>query len=143
MWGTNLTTMQDIFDVFEKYVDGKITRLPWCEASVQLETHPLLEKLKKLNRSGILTINSQPRVNGAVSDDPAFGWGGPGGIVYQKVLFFFFCSQKAPLPDDCFLRHTWSFSALPMQSRSSWRPLLNSPPSPSKLLTPRANVSTT
>ena len=53
---------------------------------------PLLEKLKKLNRKGILTINSQPRVNGAPSDDAAFGWGGRGGVVCQKAYLEFFCS---------------------------------------------------
>jgi hypothetical protein len=38
-----------------------------------------------LNQAGYLTINSQPRVNGAPSNDATFGWGRPGGYVYQKA----------------------------------------------------------
>jgi methylenetetrahydrofolate reductase (NADPH) len=30
-------------------------------------------------QAGCLTINSQPAVNGARSDDKQHGWGGPGG----------------------------------------------------------------
>jgi len=59
-----------------------------------LETIPLREKLKKLNRKGFLTINSQPRVNGAQSSDTAVGWGGPGGYVYQKAYLEFFTCEK-------------------------------------------------
>ena len=43
------------------------------------------EHLLALNEAGLLTINSQPRVNGAPSNDPTFGWGRPGGYVYQKA----------------------------------------------------------
>ena len=43
---------------------------------------------------GILTINSQPRVNGAASDDAHFGWGAPGGRVYQKAYMEFFASPS-------------------------------------------------
>jgi len=38
-----------------------------------------------MNELGFLTINSQPAVNGARSDDKVFGWGPSNGYVYQKV----------------------------------------------------------
>jgi methylenetetrahydrofolate reductase (NADPH) len=47
----------------------------------------------RLNNAGFLTINSQPRVDGALSSDPAVGWGGPGGYVYQKAYLEFFTSE--------------------------------------------------
>lgn len=54
--------------------------LPWSEMdSLQLETGHIKEQLVALNRRGFLTINSQPKVNGAPSSDPEVGWGGPGG----------------------------------------------------------------
>jgi len=43
---------------------------------------------------GLLTINSQPRVNGALSTDPSVGWGPAHGFVYQKAYLEFFCSPE-------------------------------------------------
>jgi hypothetical protein len=40
-----------------------------------------------MNELGFLTINSQPAVNGARSDDKIFGWGPSNGFVYQKVPY--------------------------------------------------------
>jgi methylenetetrahydrofolate reductase (NADPH) len=93
LWGAAPTTPKEIFDVFVNYVQGKITRLPWCE-SLQLETLPLQDMLVAMNSSGLLTINSQPRVNGTSSSDPRVGWGGPGGYVYQKAYIEFFTSPS-------------------------------------------------
>jgi len=45
-----------------------------------------------MNSAGFFTINSQPSVNGAASDDPVHGWGGPKGFVYQKAYLEFFTS---------------------------------------------------
>ena len=45
-----------------------------------------------MNRKGYLTINSQTAVNGEKSDHPMYGWGGPGGRVYQKAYVEFFVS---------------------------------------------------
>jgi len=47
-----------------------------------------------MNTHGLWTINSQPRVNGADSSDPRVGWGGAGGVVYQKAYIEFFTSPK-------------------------------------------------
>ena len=38
-----------------------------------------------MNAKGMLTINSQPPVNGVSSADKTFGWGGSQGFIYQKV----------------------------------------------------------
>ena len=63
----------------------KVTALPWNDDELAAETGVLVEKLASLNERGVLTINSQPAVNGAQSDDPVYGWGPKGGYVYQKV----------------------------------------------------------
>ena len=48
-----------------------------------------------MNQNGVLTINSQPYANCIPSDDPTFGWGQPGGYVYQKAyLEFFTCEEN-------------------------------------------------
>ena len=93
LWGMSPSQPQHIFDVFAAYIDGDVPRLPWCENAIQLETLPLKETLRRINAAGFLTINSQPRVNGASSTDPAVGWGGAGGYVYQKAYLEFFCSK--------------------------------------------------
>jgi len=80
--------------VFAGYILGKVPRLPWCEHALNLETIPIRDTLRTLNLNGFLTINSQPAVNGAESTDPAVGWGGPGGYVYQKAYLEFFTSPS-------------------------------------------------
>ena len=59
---------------------GEISVLPWNEMDkMQKETEHIGESLVKLNTAGYLTINSQPQVDGASSEDHFVGWGGPGG----------------------------------------------------------------
>ena len=65
-----------------------------CAESLQLETVSIIERLSNINRHGFLTINSQPQLNGVDSEDPVFGWGGSGGVVYQKSYLEFFTSKK-------------------------------------------------
>ena len=50
-----------------------------------METSLLTEQLAAINHRGVLTINSQPAVNGRSASDPVVGWGEKGGYVYQKV----------------------------------------------------------
>ena len=65
----------------------QVTKLPWNEEEMSPETKRLIDLgLIDINKKGILTINSQPAVNGEPSDNPAVGWGSPNGYVYQKVL---------------------------------------------------------
>jgi len=92
MWGVAPITPEDVFEVFAKYVEGKIPVLPWCETPLQAETALVRQPIAALNRAGYLSINSQPAVNGERSDHQVFGWGGPGGRVYQKAYLEFFTS---------------------------------------------------
>lgn len=91
-----------MWHVFESYISGepnrsgvKVTHFPWCEdETLALETNLLKENLLRINKNGILTINSQPSVNGALSSDPIIGWGSPDGYVYQKAYLEFFISKE-------------------------------------------------
>jgi len=70
--------------------------LPWSEMdSLQHETGAIQERLVALNRGGLLTINSQPAVNGAQSTDPHVGWGGPNGCAAVPVSY---SAVWAPVP---------------------------------------------
>lgn len=92
-WGAELPGLDAVVDVFVKYCSGEVKLLPWAEMEeLHPETGPITDQLVSLNRAGYLTINSQPRVNEAPSNDPTFGWGKPGGYVYQKAYVEFFCS---------------------------------------------------
>eukprot|EP00920_Eleutheroschizon_duboscqi_P036587 GHVT01088088.1.p1 GENE.GHVT01088088.1~~GHVT01088088.1.p1 ORF type:complete len:381 (-),score=18.56 GHVT01088088.1:922-2064(-) len=94
MWGSSLSSMECIQRVFCAYLRGKVSRLPWCSDLLGEETSLVQKPLLKLNMLGVLTINSQPRVNGALSNDPHFGWGPKNGVVYQKAYVEFFCSPE-------------------------------------------------
>ncbi|CAI5729819.1 unnamed protein product [Peronospora destructor] len=94
MWGDAPATMEDIRCTFVQYVRGEILSLPWCDAALHAETSSVQQELAATNSAGFLTINSQPRVNGVLSDDPIFGWGGPGGRVYQKAYVECFVSPE-------------------------------------------------
>jgi len=91
LWGIP-TKHEDVYNVFVRFLDGKVGSLPWCEQAPAPETSAISSNLKFLNANGYLTINSQPAVDGRPSTDPEVGWGGPGGIVYQKAYVEFFCS---------------------------------------------------
>eukprot|EP00756_Hemistasia_phaeocysticola_P009653 Hpha_TRINITY_DN14931_c0_g2::TRINITY_DN14931_c0_g2_i2::g.144892::m.144892/K00297/metF, MTHFR; methylenetetrahydrofolate reductase (NADPH) len=75
--------------------------LPWFESKLSPETTHgetnsiLSEVLDPMNRRCLLTINSQPPVNAAPSDDRVVGWGPRGGYVFQKEYVEFFCSPAS------------------------------------------------
>ncbi len=94
MWGDGPIKPQDIYEVFAKYVEGRIPILPWCEVATADETAQIASPLAQFNRAGFLTINSQPAVNGEKSDHPVYGWGGKGGRLYQKAYIEFFTSPQ-------------------------------------------------
>jgi len=94
LWGEQILDPRDAGKAFVKFLNGDINRLPWNDTELNLETGPIKDFLIKLNESGFWTINSQPRVNGADSSDSAVGWGGKGGIVYQKAYVEFFTSPE-------------------------------------------------
>ena len=95
MWGEAPVTTREIHEVFANYVSGQIPVLPWCETPLQEETGTIQDTLYNLNQAGLLTINSQPAVNGANSNHPLFGWGPARGRVYQRAYLEFFCSPEA------------------------------------------------
>jgi methylenetetrahydrofolate reductase (NADPH) len=94
MWGAAPSAKEEIRQVFVKYVRGEISSLPWCDSALHLETSIIQDRLAAINEAGFLTINSQPRVNAAPSDDPLYGWGGRGGRVYQKAYVECFVSPE-------------------------------------------------
>jgi len=71
-----------------------VRSMPWCSDCPGDETVCIRNQLVKLCKAGLLTINSQPRINGALSTDPLFGWGPSNGVVYQKAYVEFFCSPE-------------------------------------------------
>ncbi len=92
-WGTP-TIPEEVYEVFARFCRGEIKQLPWCDTPVRGETSHITEELVKMNRQGLLTINSQPQVNGASSTAPDVGWGGAGGFVYQKAYVEFFLAPQ-------------------------------------------------
>jgi len=101
MWGEELGCEQDVWDVFESYIGGKpnkkgvmVKRTPWCDSELNQETGLIAKDLEKLNKAGVLTINSQPSANCVESTDPILGWGQPGGYVFQKAYLEFFTSEE-------------------------------------------------
>lgn len=114
IWGSNPTEERHVWAVFAGYMQGSVPRLPWCEKALLPETGTIASQLVRLNKEGFLTINSQPRVNGAKSDDPTFGWGGPGGLVYQKAYVECFCppGHLAALMEAAAQHPSISFTAI-------------------------------
>lgn len=83
-WGRP-ESLKDVADTFVRYMEGKIDSLPWSESAISKESDPIKNGLVELNRRGLLTVNSQPAVDGAKSSDPVHGWGPKHGYVYQKA----------------------------------------------------------
>ncbi len=113
-WGEELHSVDDVRRVFADFCGGEIQGIPWFDYPLDVESEPLRASLVGLNRAGLLTINSQPRVNGAPSDDPAVGWGGAGGLVYQKAYVEFFVApeQLAPLLERLDSRASLTYHAI-------------------------------
>lgn len=93
LWGEP-RTFDDITNLFSQFCEKKLSALPWSDQPVSGETSIIASELAEANRLGFLTINSQPAVNGARSDDPMFGWGPSNGYVYQKAYLEFFVNAK-------------------------------------------------
>lgn len=86
----------ELSELFVKFLTSgsAVTQLPWCGEQPGLEMVGIRSQLVDMCRSGMLTINSQARVNGALSTDLVYGWGPAGGVVYQKAYVEFFCSPS-------------------------------------------------
>lgn len=89
LWGEP-KSLRQVSDLFVRYLEGELDRLPWSEGKVTDETNCIKANLLDLNSRGFLSINSQPAVNGAKSTDPVYGWGPKGGYVYQKAYLELF-----------------------------------------------------
>ncbi|KAL7270884.1 methylenetetrahydrofolate reductase (NAD(P)H) met13 [Rhizina undulata] len=84
LWGSP-KSIRDIANLFYRYITGKLASLPWSDSPITAEADSIRENLLDLNRRGLLTINSQPAVNGVKSSHPVHGWGPKNGYVYQKA----------------------------------------------------------
>lgn len=100
LWGEELKSESDVWQVFHCYLSQKensqgyiVDSIPWNDEELRDETSVIIDKLSKLNLNGILTINSQPNINGIQSSDPIFGWGEHGGYIYQKVCWSICCFE--------------------------------------------------
>ncbi|KAL9082388.1 MAG: hypothetical protein Q9159_006460 [Coniocarpon cinnabarinum] len=84
IWGEP-TSIGEVSDLFVKYMQGDVDCLPWSEAPISTEANVIRDHLVELNKRCILTVNSQPPVNGAKSSHKVYGWGPKNGYVYQKA----------------------------------------------------------
>ncbi|CAG8659558.1 10080_t:CDS:2, partial [Acaulospora morrowiae] len=92
LWGYPYT-LNDIFSMFVRYCRDEITSLPWSDQPLAKETEIIRDRLTYINSLGYLTINSQPSVNGARSDDNVFGWG-PKNVQLKAYLEIFVSPTK-------------------------------------------------
>lgn len=97
LWGKP-ETLRDIADIFIRFLNKQVDSLPWSESAITAESAEIRPQLIDLNKRGILTITSQPSVNGVISSHPIHGWGPKGGYVYQKAYLEVLVSPEL-LPD--------------------------------------------
>lgn len=93
LWGEP-QSFSDISSLFAQFCMGKLKALPWSDQEAASETSVISQRLAQINQLGFLTINSQPAVNGARSDNKVFGWGPSNGYVYQKAYLEFFVNPE-------------------------------------------------
>ena len=100
MWGRELKCEEDVWEVFACYVSGAknkhnrvVSLIPWNMEDLNPETNVLVNQLTDLNKKGVLTICSQPNVNGIDSSHPVHGWGAANGYVYKKVTLVLLCLE--------------------------------------------------
>lgn len=84
LWGSP-QTLRDVADIFIRFLKKELQSLPWSEDPLNNESLEIRPELIDLNKRGLLTITSQPSVNGLKSSHPVHGWGPQGGYVYQKA----------------------------------------------------------
>lgn len=87
-------SIHDVSLIFQKFVKGEISSLPWCDTKLQNESSKIESNLSDLNAMGILTIASQPAVDGIFSSDSIFGWGPNNGLIFQKSYVECFMSPE-------------------------------------------------
>lgn len=102
LWGQP-ATFAEIASLFTRFCVKELSALPWSDQAPATETSVISKQLAQMNEMGFLTINSQPAVNGARSDDKIFGWGPSNGYVYQKVRSLLFQECDYISTEDLFL----------------------------------------
>ncbi|ORX74075.1 MTHFR-domain-containing protein [Linderina pennispora] len=85
IWGRP-QSLDEISQLFERYVTGQITSLPWNDEPLRAESDRIRDELARINRLGYWTLASQPALDGVSSADELHGWGPRGGYVYQKAF---------------------------------------------------------
>lgn len=84
LWGKP-ESLRDMANVFIRFLKKELQSLPWSESPISSEAEEIRPELIDLNQRGLLTITSQPSVNGLKSTHPVHGWGPSNGYVYQKA----------------------------------------------------------
>ncbi|KAI6005828.1 methylenetetrahydrofolate reductase-domain-containing protein [Pisolithus albus] len=92
-WG-HPTSMEELTDLFLRYLDSKVTSTPFSSSPLSAESQTILHHLKALTRKGLWTVCSQPAVDNLPSTDEIFGWGPRGGYVSQKAFIEFFSTEE-------------------------------------------------
>ena len=98
IWGEEVLSVGAVSQIFTKFVQREIKKFPFSEGPMTAEADVIKETLVALNSNKLLTINSQPCVNGLPSNDPTFGWGPSKGYIYQKAYFEFFVHPEMLTP---------------------------------------------
>ncbi|CRG86855.1 methylenetetrahydrofolate reductase (NADPH) [Talaromyces islandicus] len=83
-------SIKELSEIFIRYLNGKLERLPWSDSPITSEADSIKQDLVDLNQRGFITVNSQPAVNGVKSSHPIHGWGPRNGYVYQKAYLELF-----------------------------------------------------
>lgn len=92
LWGFPVD-IKDVIKLFARHITNDLDALPFSDQGLSAETGLIQEQLLNMIHKGMLTVASQPAVNGTKSTDKMFGWGPPGGHVFQKAFVEFFVSD--------------------------------------------------
>ena len=72
LWGRP-KTLREITNLFVRFLNGDLDRLPWSESGINAEVNTIKDNLIELNKRGLLSINSQPSIDGASSTHHIYG----------------------------------------------------------------------
>ena len=84
LWGRP-ESIRDLATLFIRFLEKDLSSLPWSDSAITSEAEVISTELISLNQRGLLTITSQPSVNGVKSTHSVHGWGPTGGYCYQKA----------------------------------------------------------
>jgi len=93
-WGETPSSSADVQAVFVNFAKGNINTSPWREISRNPNARTEDKKYIELNEQGFWVINNLPKLNGVSSTHPSYGWGGPGGHIYQRGYLELFTSPE-------------------------------------------------